>query len=465
MSRIRNKNNKNNNKNNNNINDTHVATPRHLPSPDVPSSDLWDLVVDMDWPRVIQHVQEYPHDAEYVDGHYDESVLYLCCQHNPPLEAVQAIRRAYPPAVAIRNSRDHRELPLHIACRYQMSVEILTELVQEDPATTVVHNRIGRTPIMELWEARRRQQAWRDQQQYQQRQQEQEDNNTDQGDDAHTAIIVAFEDDGGFWEKMMVLLRAVARHRQNQSLGLGPSYVSPTRVTARPADQSPLEGFQLLTNTQIRDHFVVHAAVSLSSYGCPIQVLRYVIQRFPTQVHTRDCDGKLPLHIAVGPAPFHASMRRQYLPREQEFVTALINAYPEAAQLPICGVSRTNTPSLELGDYHCPLMAALHNRHVWAGGVKNLVDAAPGTMLLRDPVTKLYPFQLAAIPSGDTTTSTVDLDTIYELLRAQPQVMNLLDFSTRTETRRLVSNENILSATVIAALVGVIAHIVVVVVR
>lgn len=40
---------------------------------------------------------------------------------------------------------------------------------------------------------------------------------------------------------------------------------------------------------------------------------------------------------------------------------------------------------------------------------------------MRDPVTLLFPFQLAALPSGDTTT--VDLDTIYNLLRAQPEVM------------------------------------------
>ena len=46
-------------------------------------------------------------------------------------------------------------------------------------------------------------------------------------------------------------------------------------------------------------------------------------------------------------------------------------------------------------------------------------------MLLRpDPVTKLYPFQLAAIPVGDTT---VDLDTVFCLLRSQPDVLGFFE--------------------------------------
>jgi hypothetical protein len=455
MSRIQN--------NNGDNSHTHLTRPR---PPAVPSSDLWDLVVDMDWPRVIEHVQEFPHDAEYVDGHYDESVLYLCCQNNPPLSAVQAIRRAYPQAVAMKNSRDHRELPLHVACRYQMSLEILAELVQNDPTTTVVHSRIGRTPIMELWEARRRKQEWweqqnqQQQQQYRQRQEEEEeedeDNHDEGNDDARTSVFVALQDDGVFWEKMLVLLRAVARHRQNRSLIS--SNTSPLfPVLARPTVPRLRDGSNAPTNGDRNDeHLVVHAAVWLSSYGCPIQVLHYVIQRFPIQVRTRDSGGKLPLQIAVGPTPFQLSMRRQYLPREQEIVAVLINAYPKAAQLRLGSGCPTNTSIMKVEDSRFPLMAALHHRHNWTGGVEDLVGAAPGILLIRDPVTKLYPFQLAAAASSDT--ATVDLDTIYELLRAQPQVMNLLDFSTRKESRRLIWTENILSATVIVALVGIVAQ-------
>jgi hypothetical protein len=431
------------------------------PAP-VPSSELWDLVVDRDWPRVIEHVQEYPHDAEYVDGHYDESVLYLCCQHSPPLEAIQAVRRAHPQAVAIKNTRGHRELPLHIACRYQLSVKILEELVQEDPSTTVVNSRIGLTPIMELWESRRRQQEWRQQQQqYEQRREDQEaDNNNNDNADARTVVVVvALEDDDGFWDKMLVLLRAVARHRQDQFLVQ--SDVSFLPVCARPAQQRSLAGFLIPTNDGNDEHLVVHAAVWLSSYGCPIQVVHYVIQRFPIQVRTRDSSGKLPLQIAVGPAPFQESMRRRYLPRGQELLAALLDVYPEAAQIPLCCGNPASTSITELENYRYPLMVALHNRHMWTSGVEDLVCSAPAVLLLRDPLTKLYPFQLAAIPSGDT--ANVDLGTIYELLRAQPQVMNLLDFSAkRTEYWRFLCTENIPPPPLFVALVCILTQFVVV---
>ena len=45
-------------------------------------------------------------------------------------------------------------------------------------------------------------------------------------------------------------------------------------------------------------------------------------------------------------------------------------------------------------------------------------------MLIQDPVTKLYPFQLAAIPVRDTV---VELDTVYELLRSQPSIITLFN--------------------------------------
>jgi hypothetical protein len=38
-------------------------------------SDLWDLVLDMDWPRVMDHAQEHPVDAEWQDGHWHETPL------------------------------------------------------------------------------------------------------------------------------------------------------------------------------------------------------------------------------------------------------------------------------------------------------------------------------------------------------------------------------------------------------
>lgn len=43
---------------------------------------------------------------------------------------------------------------------------------------------------------------------------------------------------------------------------------------------------------------------------------------------------------------------------------------------------------------------------------------------ISDPVTRLYPFQLASIPVRDTK---VDLDTIFLLLRSQPDLLQFFE--------------------------------------
>jgi hypothetical protein len=48
-------------------------------------------------------------------------------------------------------------------------------------------------------------------------------------------------------------------------------------------------------------------------------------------------------------------------------------------------------------------------------------------------VTKLFPFQLASIPVRDTK---VDLDTIFHLLRRQPDVLGFFKFEERKNRKR-----------------------------
>lgn len=397
-----------------------------------PSSDLWDLVVDMDWPRVIEHAQQHPRDAAYVDGHYDESVLYLCCQHNPPLEAVQAIRRAYPVAVTMNQSRKQRALPIHVACRNQLSEVILQELLEDHPETAMGYTGMERTPIVELWEARCRQEK-RLHRQAQALQQRNGENDNEEAVSSSSLPLVAIQDDKEFWRKVLLLLKNIYFCSQENQYENG---VAP---------------------------LAVHSAVFLGARGCPIQVLRYVLRHFPEQTRTRDQKGRLPLHVAVGPTP--ATSCRQYLPREKEMITALLCENPQAACLPECEQSATLAPetnSLEL--CRLPLVIALSNLHTWSGGIADLVAAAPSVLLRRDPVTKLYPFQIAA-----TSSTNADLDTIYNLLRIQPEVMNLLDLTPRGRTPPLDSSArdvsspwnmaNVVSTAVVAMLIGiVIAH-------
>ena len=352
-----------------------------------PSSDLWDLVLDMDWDRALAHAKEHPTDAEWMDGHWHETPLYLACQHNPPLEVIRAIVKAYPRAL-LSPSRANKDLPIHIACRYQVSNEIIFELLKDFPVTAVEQTRWGRTPVMALWEFRP----------------------IEEGSSTSTCL------DEALWEKMLVVLEAVARFRELPAY----RYQKP-RTRKREFRGRACAGTERSIIWQTDDPnenlFIVHAAVSLGALSCPVEVLEYALQQFPEQAFCRDQWGQLPLHIAVGPTAWNATTRRRYKPREQEFISRLLAANPDAAN------------ETTQGDHgRRPLHIAISNRHTWSGGIECLFRAAPEVLLTPDPVTRLYPFQLASVPVRDNQ---VDLDTIYMLLRSQPDVLGLMDFRVR----------------------------------
>lgn len=340
---------------------------RELP----PSSDLWDLVLDMNWRRVVEHAKEYPRDAEWQDGHWHESPLYLACQQNAPAQVVRAIIQAYPDAV-LTPSRAHRDLPLHIACRYQSELSVIEELVRDFPVGAVEQTRYGRTPIMALWQFR--------------------------PDDALY--------DETFWKKILCILSAVAKFREEDDfLAQKPkTRCKDFRLSYRRSDGGQKENCEKQASPCL-----VHAAVSLGALSCPLEVLSYVLEEFPDQIKQKDRWGQLPLHVAIGPTSWSSSTRRKYRPREKKFITLLLQKYPEAA-----------STRLACGSQRHPLHLAIANRHTWYGGVEELFLAAPEVLMMTDPVTKLHPFQLAAVPVGTTM---VELDTIYMLLRSQPDVL------------------------------------------
>ena len=341
-----------------------------------PSSDLWDLVVDLNWTRVIEHATEFPHDAQWTDGHWHETPLYSACQNNPPFEVIQALVRAYPDAL-ICPTRGNNDLPIHIACRYQLSEQILEEFLRTFPETAVGQTRWGRTPIMALWEFR-----------------------TKSGETDEDPI------DDEFWRKVLVILKAVRRFRERSRCHVERPFRSTWSDTMERYNPESRED-------DASERGIVHAAVSLGSLSCPTRILERALRNFPHQVFRRDSWDQLPLHIAVGPTSWNASTRRQYRPREHEFIKLLLDAYPEAAREPN-----------HRDDHRYPLHSAVSNRHTWDGGVECLFRAAPEVVMVLDPVTKLYPFQLAAVPIRD---SNVDLNTVYMLLRSHPDVLTLME--------------------------------------
>ena len=57
-----------------------------------------------------------------------------------------------------------------------------------------------------------------------------------------------------------------------------------------------------------------------------------------------------------------------------------------------------------------------HEEYSWANDIEQIINAYPAAIVEMDPITGFYPFQLAA-------TRTCDLESIYELLRREPNLL------------------------------------------
>jgi len=306
-----------------------------------PSSDLWDLVLDMDWPRVVQHARSEPQDADFREGHWHETPLYLACQHDPPVEALWAVIEAHPESVQI-TSRENYDLPIHIACRYQADTPILEALLKDYPKTATESTKWGWTPIMILWDFRE--------------------------NEMNHATTVSLNDNDKFWNKVLVVLRAAARfHSTNIDHfdGICFSKVNGADSKASDADNSKKIP-SILAAGQEERIFFVHAAVSLGAQGCPIEVLSYAMEKYPKQVFQRDQRGHLPLHVAIQKISWSKHKRRRLKPKEKTFLSCLLKAYPGSARERI------------YSDHdRYPLQSAVANGHTWLHGVQDIFLAAP----------------------------------------------------------------------------------------
>jgi hypothetical protein len=341
------------------------------------------LVIDMNWDRVIWYAQAFPQTARFQEGDTAETPLHAAVQCNPSVWVVRHLVDAYPAAVFVKARNG--ESPLHMACRYKASVEVLQELVKHQPSSVFLESKWGSTPILALWRSYK---------------------SADIRKDFHSIL----------WQKIQVLLEAVARSRREEYSPLN------TKGKEISADE---------TKTTL---FMVHAAVSLGSLGCPVEILDFCMQRYPQQIQQLDESECLPLHLVVGPTRWSCGSKRRYKPREKETIERLLQAYPVAASI------QDSTSQGRL-----PLHSALVNRHEWLGGVEALARYYPDALWQPDPINGLLPFLAAATPVGDTA---VDLTSIYSILRFYPNALEIALSNSRqdedkppSQTRNSIKHE------------------------
>jgi len=113
------------------------------------SYELYDLVLDRNWEGVINHCKINPQDAAYADPDaFGETPLYLAMSLNPPCGAVSALIEAN--RNAIYPQTKNKDCPLHVACRFGTSYEVMYRLLCADPATARMSSKYGKNCLFAL---------------------------------------------------------------------------------------------------------------------------------------------------------------------------------------------------------------------------------------------------------------------------------------------------------------------------
>lgn len=154
----------------------------------------------------------------------------------------------------------------------------------------------------------------------------------------------------------------------------------------------------------------LHLAAAHPSPPCLFPLM---IQVYKKELKERDSNGRLALAIAcespVANRSFDVLTKIQLLLREN----------PDAARVidPKCN--------------QYPLLIALSSGVLWNDGIESLIQAFPMTLSSRDAKTGLFPFAVAALPKQETMeccpsiVACLELDTIFNTLRADPSVLRL----------------------------------------
>lgn len=163
----------------------------------------------------------------------------------------------------------------------------------------------------------------------------------------------------------------------------------------------------------VKKRGVPFSALHAAAYteGCPLPLLLLIMRTFPAQLKKRD---QMVVNNAMLPLSIVCTWGQNRRPdaitasRKSMAIGVLLAEYPEG---------------VEIVDDHGrhALSHAIESGTTWNGGVRKLIEENPEILRQNDPKTQLYPFLLAATT---TTTDTVSqVWTVFELLRADPKVL------------------------------------------
>ena len=332
------------------------------------------------WNAVSHRIASHPEDAG-VDL-YRLYPLHRALMNGAPPDVIRVLVDAYPQAVQTDNYNN--DFPLHIACINEHPPEVISLLMTAHPEA-LHHRADGLLPLhwaAEWWrnetgtvvfdlirEGGRRQGVGG----------AEGLGGLRAGDkDGQTPLHYICNDvaeKGGCDHTRWSWLRALLQRAAGEALGL-----------TRTGEEAPLP--------------LLHAALELS---CPRQFTELLLSQDSSVVVRRDCLSRTPLAIAAS---------------NDEICGEAVEALLEVGQSMGCRAARMVDSHRRL-----PLHRAALSGREYHDGVKAILEAAPRALSTRDVESRMYPFMLAAVVADKDGYYDSSIDSIFELLKADPTLI------------------------------------------
>lgn len=427
--------------------DQHVSDIDH----DSAAADslLLTLVQSYEWLGVLKRILSHPAEAASM-GMQGRTPLHVACDHDAPAVVVEALLAAYPEAsgmvgtsnmnpLHITCSSQHASVhvvrvllqgglggessmrdvdgdtPLHAACRCDAPIEVLSELIKENPGAVCERDYEGLTPLLRLW--------------------------------VRYFVILGYHvidavngptdltgELGEAWDKTELLLRA-AFHR---SLEVEEQVISRAKVGAGAYAGGAIvkknESAAIASaagSESIKNDVVFRAVHAAAAVDCPRPVVKIATIVHPDQLEESDEGGLLPLMIAASAPIFkvhdlsdegyqledfiHGDNTSHTYSDEEQDSGGLSSLQPSVIEI-LLGAS-PRAASVPDSDGRLPLHLAIASNKKWTEGINDIIKAYPDAVMFRDKKTNLYPFMLAAANKAP------DLNTIFEILRCNPMLV------------------------------------------
>lgn len=337
-----------------------------------------DLIAARRWREVLVWIVFQPHELLFVDKK-QQSALHHACLFRAPAQIIEMLLYQAPELARMANS--DQELPLHWAVRLSMPKEVLKWLLAVHPESgCVAKDREGNTALSLVW---KNQEAdllnlwWAS---------------------GRQAVL-----ESPRWQSILFFLNCYSSFLQQKQDSFSPTTIE-------------LEGAYETLVQHKKTFQPLHTATHCCNVPSPLFAL--ILQVYQDDLQRPDPMGRLPLAIAC------------LDPVSNRSVGAFTKIHLMVAGSPEAVAHRDHCGRL-------PLHLALENGFIWEEGIDRLIQVAPKSVLVNDPISGLPCFLLAATGSqrregcldgarGDPMGESLSLSTIFRLLRSDPAQLSLL---------------------------------------